>query len=260
MEYPDNRQWDKLQDEFNHYNKLFMNMAVAGDFTHWFNWSLGWKSRAYQVNLENWKIQKLTPSDLAVIAISISLWDEDTAMARISHQFFLLNLGIISMDDIEDHARDMIKISRREHATTKHYLIHNTENAAKIIALRRAYEALQNERIWWKLKDHEDRILLWYVVAILWWSYELRPYMIDTELSNDESWVDFYDQLFANFSQESYNRYNDDWYGKIWIDFLDLRNDIAKKRWMGIIRLVIPSEIIPKVVREEVGELLKRSR
>ena len=84
--------------------------------------------------------------------------------------------------------------------------------------------------------------------------------MIDKEFSDDESWVDFYDQLFEDFTQESYNRYNTEWYGKIWADFLDLRNDIARKKWMNQVLHAIPGEIVPKTVRKEVQELLKRTR
>lgn len=256
MEELDNRNWDILKDETYYYSQLFMNMVVYWDFRHWFTWKIGWNQQPRQINLEDWAKKTLTASDLSVIAIALSLWDEDSSLYRTSHQYFLLHLWIIGHDDIEIHARRMMKRVKREHYT-KTFLTHNVENAWKIIILRRAYEALQKERWACNLIDPEDRILLWYVVSILGGEYELRPYMIDEDLE-DESWVSFYDHLFENFTIESYNKYNIPWYWKIWNDFLELRNDIAKKKWLRLIRLPIPEPRPNAKVRQYVRSVISQ--
>lgn len=259
MKIIDNSEWDILEWEMKIYYQLFMNMVIHGDFSHGFTWSLWGKNRARQISVSNTDEAKmLTPTDLGVIAIAVSLWVEDNPEARIAHQYFLVNLWIINNDDIEDHARHMISITRREHVK-KRYLTHNVENAWKIIVLRRAYEALQQARKQWKLKDIEWRIILWYVVSMLWWKYEIRPYMVDKEMSKD-SWVDFLDHLFDDFSQRSFNTYNTEWFGRIWVDFLQLRNDIAIKKEMGVKKVITPHEPISNDVRGKALEAIKRAK
>lgn len=256
MEDLDNRNWEILKDETYYYSKLFMNMAVHLDFSHWFTWKIGWNQQPRQINLADWTNRILVASDLAVIAIALSLGDEDSSLYRISHQYFLLELWIIGHDDIENHAHRMMWRIKREHFT-KTCVTHNIENAWKIILLIKAYEALQKERWECRLSDPEDRILLWYVVSMLWGEYELRPYMIDKTMEA-ESWVSFYDHLFEDFTIKSYNKYNTSWYWKIWNDFLDLRNDIARKKWLPVIRLPIPEPKIDYVVKKYVANALAR--
>ncbi len=255
----DNTEGDILEWSMQHYSKLFMNMVVAWDFSHGFCWSIWGKNRPRQINLSTFTETKLTPSDLGVIAIAVSMGDEDTVEQRVAHQYFLINLWIINHDDIEDHARHFMSITRREHIT-KTYMHHMVESGAKITALRRAYEQLNSEKKWWKLHVAEDRILLGYVISVLWGKYEIRPYMVDDEMTHKESWIEYYDQLFDDFSQESFERYNREWFGRIWTDFMELRNDIAFKKKMPLKHIKVPYQVIQDSARQETAELLKRVR
>lgn len=257
MDFPDNRSWNILQSEFNYYTNLFIRMVVDLDFSHWYTWKIWWKWKAKQVDFKNWKEYILSPSDLWVIGIWLSLPNNDSAINRLSYQFFLIEQWIIDSNDLLLHSQEMLKRTKSEHLT-KVYYTHMIENAWKVIILKKAFRELQKQREEWKLTDIEDRIILWYVVAILWWNYELRPYMIDTSLQK-ETWVSFYDHLFDNFSIESYNKYNQSWFGEVWVNFLEIRNDIAQKRWHKLIRHTIPSSPVSDETRKRVRELLERT-
>lgn len=255
MEYPDNRNWDRLENEFNHYTRLFMRMIVDWDITHWYTWRIWWKWKAKQIDLNKGREHILSPSDLWVIAIWLSLPNNDSSLNRISYQFFLIDQWVIDHNDLLLHSQEMVRRTRTEHLTRVYYT-HMIENAWKVIILKKAFISLKKLREEWKLTDIEDRIILWYIVAILWWNYELRPYMVDSSLQK-ETWISFYDHLFEDFSIDSYEKYNQSWFGEIWTNFLDIRNDIAKKKWEMLIRRAIPNKPVTDDVREEVHELLK---
>jgi len=169
---------------------------------------------------------------LAVLAIGLSLGDDDSHATRIAHQFDLLRLGIITHDDIMHHVQYMHRQVRGEHASKLHYLNNMTENAGKIILLRRAYEKLQKLRSEGELDELEDRVLLGMVVGMLGGKYRLRPYMVDEDIEPESSWVEYYDHLFDGFSYESYLQYSShlDDYSDLWYQFLNIRNMIAKNK------------------------------
>ncbi len=222
-------QWKKLLSETAFYHKLFQKMAIKWDFSHGYTWSLGWRGDARQIYINSGNSKNITPIELGIIGIWLSLWSEESIESRIETQTYLMRLWIVNNDNIVDHAYEMIKLAKPEHMCKGHFIQNHTENAAKIVILRRAYEALDYQRQWWQLKDSEDRIILWYVMALLWDRYKMRPYMLDPELK-DESWVTIYDHLFHNFSEESRKKYETDWYADIWRSFLAVRNSIAQKK------------------------------
>lgn len=222
-------QWEKLVLETTYYHQLFERMVIESDFSHGYSWSLWWKWRARQINLESWRAQGLNPTELGILWIWLSLGSEELREFRVVNQVFLLKLGIVNHDDILDHVQHMISVARREHISKPLFFQNHTENAAKIVILRRAYEALDKQRVEWKLTDCEDRVIFGYVIAILWDRYHMRPYMLDWELA-DETWVSMYDHIFHDFNETSRDLYEKEWYGEIWRLFLQIRNEISRKK------------------------------
>lgn len=51
-------------------------------------------------------------------------------------------------------------------------------------------------------------ILLGYIIAILGYRFEFRPYMINHKL-NDTNWIEVYDSMFSNFNEDSKAHYAD---------------------------------------------------
>ncbi len=52
-------------------------------------------------------------------------------------------------------------------------------------------------------------ILLGYVIAILGYRFEFRPYMINHKLI-DTNWLQIYDSMFSNFNEKSKAHYADE--------------------------------------------------
>lgn len=240
---------ERLVHETKFYQQLSDKMVIEWDMSHWYTWSLWWKGRARQIFIHNQKEKPLNSTELGILAISLSLREGRDRQERFALWFFLQTLWIVNADDIADFASEMIKNTRWEHAVKSEYLKNCTENTGKIIILRRAYEELQKERSQCKLKNSEDRIILWYVIALLGGIYEFRPYMIDRELQT-ESWVDVYDHLFDNFSEKSAVYYKSEWYESLYSLFLSIRNEILEKKRLKQIAQHECSDLIQKVKRD----------
>lgn len=219
----------KLSNLSEYYHKLFLRMVLDRDYSHWFTWSLGWGWRARQIDINSWKETSLSPVDLGIIAISISIWSERNIKKRMDMQSYLVRSWIINNDDLTDHRELMLKRTKPEHQDTHQFRVNLNENAAKILILHRAYEALQWARESIGLPDAEERIILWYVIALLGGKYQLRPYMIDKSIRT-ESWVDVYDHLFDEFSPRASEFYSRRWYSYLFSVFHEIRNEIAKKK------------------------------
>ncbi len=221
-----------LQSEINSYTKSFQQLSNWLP-TH-MTWYLGYEGTPRQISLPDKKVASLNAHETAIIVLWIVAWIDSTRLHRISHQNRILTLQILNLRDVILHDDWMMKIANNEHRVSAKFLENLEENAANIFILRRAYEMLQHIRTSWQVLDIEWKMLLGRIVALLWGKYRLRPYMIDRELRTD-SWIDYFDHLLHDFSEESYQLAVREWYPKTWWLCLRVRDDIARMKWIPTI-------------------------
>jgi hypothetical protein len=230
-EYYKNSPEKEIIDEEYYYRRLFENMAIEWDFSHGFIWSLGKAERAREIRFSDGRELSLSPADIAVISIGLSLWDDMDSQERTSNTVFIKRLWIINEDNCLDLFTDMISRVRPEHMTNE-FFQNIAENQWKLIPLIQAYRSFQIKKAWWSRLNITEKILWWQVMAILCYKYALRLYLVDSTFPHYVSWVDAFDWLFDDFSKTNFHQYLDEGYENMWETFLSIRDEIATKKWL----------------------------
>lgn len=227
-----NSSYNDLANEVGIYRTLFQLIFIHPTVNGWYNWKLGekWKEKEILISSVGVQEKSLKPKELAIIAIALSEWNEISELERLSSQWKIMDAGIITVDDIINTTQHLIATTRREHITNKKFITNATENAAKITMLLWAYNRIakhltENHD---DINDPEYMILLGYVIAILGYRFEFRPYMINHKLI-DANWVEVYDSMFSNFNEQSKAHYIDEGYYVLWEMFRSIRNEIETK-------------------------------
>ncbi len=248
-----NSSYNELANEVDLYRSLFQLISIHPGVNGWYNWKLGEKWKEKQIFVSSTGIQEkpLKPKELAVLAIALSEWNERSELDRLSAQSKIMDAGIITVWDIVSTTQHLVTITRREHITNKRFIANATENTAKITVLLWAYHSIAKHLIanHDDINDPEYMILLGYIIAILWYRYEFRPYMINHNLT-DTNWVQVYDSMFSSFSETSKAHYADEWYYALWEVFRSIRNEIETKILIKKTKqdLLVSSPITPTLV------------
>ncbi len=248
-----NSSYNELANEVDLYRSLFQLISIHPTVNGWYNWKLGekWKERQIFISPTGTQEKPLKPKELAVIAIALSEWNEKSELERLYSQWKIMDAGIITVDDIVKTTQHLLMITRREHITSRKFLTNATENTAKITMLVWAYNKIAKHLI----ENHDDindpeyMILLGYVIAILGYRFEFRPYMINHNLI-DTNWVGIYDSMFSGFDENSKYQYIDKWYYSLWEMFRSIRNEIETKILIKKTKqdLLVSSPITPELV------------
>ena len=248
-----NTSYNELANEVDLYRSLFQLISIHPILNGWYNWKLGekWNEKQILISPAGIKEKPLKPKELAIIAIALSEWNELSEFERLYSQGKIMDAGIIAIDDIVATTQHLTTITRREHITKRKFIINATENVAKITMLLWSYNSIAKHLT----ENHEDindpeyMILLGYIIAILGYRFEFRPYMINHKL-NDTNWIEVYDSMFSNFNEDSKAHYADKWYHTLWEVFRSIRNEIEYKILLKKTKqdILSSSPITPKLV------------
>lgn len=224
--------YNELANDIDYYRTLLQLIHIHPMSNGWINWRIGdvWGLR--QVTLENTTNTKLLwAKEWAIVTIAFCEWLNTTAEKRIVDQERIMQAWIITTEDIIKSTRDLIWNVKWEHLTSKPFLKNSVENAAKICLAKNSYNILGKYFVEdpERLNDPEAIILLAYVIIILWYRFELRPYMINPNLINVD-WVTILDSMFWCFDNQNKALYVDHWYQSVWEAIKQSRDEIFIKK------------------------------
>ncbi len=229
-----NAGYNELASEVDYYRMLFQLIHIHPMANGWISWRIGdhWKLEEIRLDwVDKVHTKFINPKEIAILTIAFCEWNSSSPEQRLVDQDRLMWAGIVTIDDIIVSTQSLLKNIRRDHLTNPSFLQNWVENAAKIAIAKRAYDWLAQyfsdnpER----LNDPESIILLAYVIAILGYRFELRPYMINPSLVSID-WVSIYDSMFSNFSDNNKQFFIDSGYHVLWEAIKLIRDEIYNKK------------------------------
>ena len=224
----------ELAINVDYYRTLLQLIEIHPMSNGWINWRISTDWELQQIQLENNETKKrttLSAKEWAIVTIAFCEWFSNTPEQRLLDQEKIMRAWIVTISDIIQSTRDLIWNIKWEHLASKTFLKNSVENSAKICLARNSYNSLaryfsENPE---RLNDPEAIILLAYVIIILWYRFELRPYMINPWLLNVD-WVTILDSMFWDFSNNNKALYVDKWYHSIWEAIKKARDDIFHRK------------------------------